>query len=52
MKTIFFRKIFPVKKLPGRGGAKKAHEHGLKDLVWRAGRTTERTTFTRMLKKY
>jgi len=52
MKSIFFRKIFPVKKLPGRGGAKKAHEHGLKDLVWRAGRTTERTTFNRMLKKY
>ena len=52
MKSIFFRKIFPVKKLPGRDGVKKAHPSGLKDLVWKAGRTTERTTFTRMMKKY
>jgi len=28
------------------------HPHGLKELVWKAGRSTERTTFTRMLKKY
>jgi hypothetical protein len=52
MKSIFFRKIFPVKKLPGRGGAKKAHEHGLKDLVWRAGRKTEEVTFQRLQKKF
>ena len=31
---------------------KMFHPHGLKELVWKAGRSTERTTFTRMLKKY
>ena len=52
MKSIFFRKIFPVKKLPGRNGVKKAHHIGIKDFVLKAGRSTERTTFTRLLKKY
>ena len=28
------------------------HPHGLKELVWKAGRSTERATFKRMLKKY
>tara|TARA_R110000824_G_scaffold397578_1_gene600601 strand:+ start:75 stop:581 length:507 start_codon:yes stop_codon:yes gene_type:complete len=31
---------------------KMFHPHGLKELVWKAGRSTERATFTRMLKKY
>ena len=31
---------------------KMFHPHGLKELVWKAGRSTERTTFTRMLNKY
>ena len=53
MKTIFFKKAFPVlKKFKARQGVSKAHPQGLKDLVWKAGRTTERTAFTRMLKKY
>ena len=53
MKTIFFKRAFPVlKKFKARKGVSKAHPQGLKDLVWKAGRTTERTAFTRMLKKY
>ena len=53
MKTIFFKKTFPVlKKFKKRQGVSKAHPQGLKDLVWKAGRTTERTAFTRMMKKY
>ena len=28
------------------------HPHGLKELVWKAGRSTEKATFKRMLKKY
>ena len=53
MKTIFFKRAFPVlKKFKARKGVSKAHSQGLKDLVWKAGRTTERTAFTRMLKKY
>jgi len=53
MKTIFFKKAFPVlKKFKARQGVSKAHPQGLKDLVWKAGRTTERTAFTRMMKKY
>ena len=31
---------------------KMFHPHGLKELVWKAGRSTERATFKRMLKKY
>ena len=53
MKTTFFKRAFPVlKKFKARKGVNKAHPQGLKDLVWKAGRTTERTAFTRMLKKY
>ena len=53
MKSIFFKKAFPVlKKFKARQGVSKAHPSGLKDLVWKAGRTTERTAFNRMLKKY
>ena len=53
MKTIFFKRAFPVlKKFKARKGVSKAHSQGLKDLVWKAGRTTEKTAFTRMLKKY
>ena len=53
MKTTFFKRAFPVlKKFKARKGVSKAHSQGLKDLVWKAGRTTERTAFTRMLKKY
>ena len=52
MKSIFFRKIFPVKKLPGRKGVKYAHPEGLKNLVWKAGRKTEEVTFKRILKRH
>ena len=52
MKTIFFRTMFPVKKLPGRQGVKKAHGIGLKDLISRAGRKTEEVSFQRLQKKF
>ena len=52
MKSIFFRKIFPVKKLPGRKGVKYAHPEGLKNLVWKAGRKTEEVTFKRLQKRF
>ena len=53
MKSTFFKKTFPVlKKFKARQGVSRAHPQGLKDLVWKAGRTTERTAFNRMLKKY
>ena len=52
MKSIFFRSIFPVKKLPGRQGASKAHPIGLKDLISKAGRKTEQTTLKRLQKRY
>ena len=52
MTSIFFRTMFPVKKLPGRQGAKKAHGIGLKDLISKAGRKTEQVTFQRLQKKF
>jgi len=52
MKTIFFRSIFPVKKLPGRKGVKHAHGIGVKELISKAGRKTQEVTFKRLQKIY
>ena len=52
MKSIFFRSIFPVKKLPGRKGVKYAHPSGIKDLISKAGRSTRDATYKRLLKKH
>ena len=52
MKSIFFRSIFPVKKLPGRQGVKHAHPSGIKDLISKAGRKTEEVTLKRLQKRF
>ena len=52
MKTIFFRKIFPVKSLTNRGKDRKLHTIGAKELVDKAARSTEKTTFVRLQKRY
>ena len=52
MKSIFFRSIFPVKKLPGRKGVKYAHPSGIKDLISKSGQSTRDVTYRRLLQKH
>ena len=52
MRSPFFRKTFPIRKLPDRQGVKKAHHLGVKDFVLKAGRSTEAATFRRLIKKF